>query len=441
MVAQLRTRVVMLRSSLRNVDKFAELPVAKLTLAQLSDFGSKLSKEDSLVKCVRIAIGALHPCEDSKPNQTSQWVSCRAPISVSRSHCVSPQCLNALSPAPPPPCIHFVFSPSSFRSAQFLHHEVPIRLARRVRALSSPLWPTACHDSVWGVQQVLIESIERLATFPRPQSVAMVSEFQRLHMAVRAGHKNSYRLMTNALGHLPTFPEPAELTGLLDNFYGSRIGIRLLVDQHVALAQPQDGFVGVIKEECVVKEVIQDAVDAALSLHAHEEAVPEVILRGNDVTIRYVPQHIQLIVFELFKNALTASLEHARAQGVAPPAIEITTSGGSEDVAIKISDRGGGFKRSDRSKFFSYAFSTVDAGPQYDPVAASIAYVPPSHWHWSALWRTTCTCTSYVAHCCLFTFCFAHCEYFCPSFTVLNGSMHALRHSFLWIFVSLRQST
>ena len=265
------------------------------------------------------------------------------------------------------------------RSSQFLHREIPIRLARRVRTLSEYPWPAESHKHVRAVQQNVLKSITNLVEFPLPRDVETVREFQRLHVSVRSSHTNTHRHMANALTGLSTVPEPPGLTKVLNSFYASRIGIRLLVDQHMALDQARTGFVGIVEEECDVQQVIDGAVKAALDLYRGGGGggggvdVPEVIVNGGNIHFRYMPAHIQLMVFELLKNALTASIKWGEDNGQPSPPIEIVASGGKEDVTIRISDKGGGFKRADRVKLFSYAFSTAqDEATQYDPVAAAV---------------------------------------------------------------------
>ena len=78
------------------------------------------------------------------------------------------------------------------------------------------------------------------------------------------------------------------LMDFLDRFYTARIGIRMLIMQHIALHAPQDGFVGVIDRACSPNRVIADAVAAAGRICERTYGqVPEVKVLGN-TQLRYL---------------------------------------------------------------------------------------------------------------------------------------------------------
>ena len=70
------------------------------------------------------------------------------------------------------------------------------------------------------------------------------------------------------------------------------------------------------------------------------------------------------MVLELIKNALRATCEH---HGSGPlPKVEVVIADGHdhEDVAIKIADEGGGIRRSQVHKIWSYLYTTADPAVQ-----------------------------------------------------------------------------
>lgn len=67
--------------------------------------------------------------------------------------------------------------------------------------------------------------------------------------------------------------------------------------------------------------------------------------KGAPISIVYVPSHLYHMLFELFKNALRAVVE-THCDSYSLPPIKVLLTKGEEDVSIKITDEGGGIKRS-----------------------------------------------------------------------------------------------
>ena len=102
---------------------------------------------------------------------------------------------------------------------------------------------------------------------------------------------------------------------------------------------------------------------------------------GPDLLFAHVPVHVKYILLELLKNSMRATVEK---HGVdRPPPIKIIVSdgeskrltlttnihvmhypalmaAGNEDIVIKVSDEGGGIKRSNMKRIWSYLFTTAD---------------------------------------------------------------------------------
>lgn len=57
---------------------------------------------------------------------------------------------------------------------------------------------------------------------------------------------------------------------------------------------------------------------------------------GTPIQIVYVPSHLYHILFELFKNAMRAVVEHHGAAARDYPPIQVLVIRGKEDVTIKV---------------------------------------------------------------------------------------------------------
>ncbi|NXG02574.1 PDK2 kinase, partial [Sakesphorus luctuosus] len=76
------------------------------------------------------------------------------------------------------------------------------------------------------------------------------------------------------------------------------------------------------------------------------------------VSIVYVPSHLYHMLFELFKNAMRATVEsHENSPRL--PAIKVMVALGQEDLSIRMSDRGMGVPLRKIERLFSYMYSTA----------------------------------------------------------------------------------
>ena len=115
--------------------------------------------------------------------------------------------------------------------------------------------------------------------------------------------------------------------------------------------------------------IAEDAVRQATLLCERQFGVaPEVKIVGRtDLSFEYVPDHVFYILLELLKNSMRASCERQLAADADEPSvIRVIVADGekNEDVALKISDEGGGIARSDLNKVWSYLYTTASKDVQ-----------------------------------------------------------------------------
>ncbi|KAL1920928.1 uncharacterized protein VTP21DRAFT_11563 [Calcarisporiella thermophila] len=147
----------------------------------------------------------------------------------------------------------------------------------------------------------------------------------------------------------------------------SRIGIRMLIGQHVALNRgPQrKNYVGIICTNTNVSEVAQEAIENAKFICEDYYGLfkaPEVQLHcPSDLEFMYVPSHLSHMLFELLKNSMRAIVELHGTDCDEYPAIKIIVAEGKEDITVKISDEGGGIPRSGIPLVWTYMYTTAEA--------------------------------------------------------------------------------
>lgn len=274
-------------------------------------------------------------------------------------------------------------------SAQWLHNELPIRLAHRVRELSQLPYGLAEMPSVVSVREMYETSFTQLRSADLPRNPSEEAEFSDLLGTIRKRHDAVVRLIAKGVLELKTHcgksASDLEIRSFLDRFYMSRIGIRVLISHHLALGQAGkntqsttqlqstpsiDGLAsvtacpnrmaGVINTECRPVELIRDCASVARQLsYQHYGDAADVQIRGHtDLSFPYIDSHLRLCLLELLKNSIRATVETHRDLDELPP-VRVIIADGVEDVTIKISDEGGGFRRSELGRVWSYLFTTA----------------------------------------------------------------------------------
>ena len=167
----------------------------------------------------------------------------------------------------------------------------------------------------------------------------------------------------------------SNIQNFLDRFYMSRIGIRMLIGQHIALTDQKQAnppnYVGIICTETNVCELAQEAIDNARFVcedHYGLFEAPKVkLVCKPDLHFMYVPGHLSHMLFETLKNSLRAVVETHGPDKQEFPVTKVIIAEGKEDITIKISDEGGGIPRSAIPLVWTYMYTTVETTPSLDP--------------------------------------------------------------------------
>ncbi|KAK0653748.1 (Pyruvate dehydrogenase (acetyl-transferring)) kinase [Lasiodiplodia hormozganensis] len=161
----------------------------------------------------------------------------------------------------------------------------------------------------------------------------------------------------------------------LDRFYMSRIGIRMLIGQHIALTDQRQrsdpNYVGIICTKTNVRELAMEAIENARFVcedHYGLFDAPKIqLICDPHIHFMYVPGHLSHMLFETLKNSLRAVVERHGQDKEEFPVTKVIVAEGKEDITIKISDEGGGIPRSAIPLVWTYMYTTVDQTPNLDP--------------------------------------------------------------------------
>ena len=251
-------------------------------------------------------------------------------------------------------------------AAQFLHKELPVRLAHRTRELEKLPFGLSEMPSVRLLHEMYRDSFRILLELPFPRTIEEEWQFTGVLGQIKQRHNNVVSIMAKGIQELKQFlagePLNPRIQEFLDCFYMSRIGVRMLIGQHVALHQDsRPGFVGLVCAKCSPAEVAEEAIANArgLCLQHYGVAPPVGLFGKTDLTFTYVPSHLHHMLFELLKNSMRAVVELHGSKASDLPLIRIAIAEGHEDATIKISDEGGGIPRSGMSRIWTYLYTTA----------------------------------------------------------------------------------
>lgn len=222
---------------------------------------------------------------------------------------------------------------------------------------------------------MLLESFDEMISFPLPNDRNSERKFIDMQLKIREKHATMHGGIREALEFYNVADLDPKLTGLLDKFYYSRVGIRMMVDQHIATQQPTPGYKGIIANECSPTQVAMSVVHDITKQcnEAFGDRAPRFKLTGRkDALFKYIPGHLAIILTEVIKNAVQNTMSQIDPNPELPILIEV--AGGKRGVSLKVCDQGGGMHWEDVPQVWSYLRKTTKEKERasYDPVASNL---------------------------------------------------------------------
>ncbi|WFD05097.1 hypothetical protein MVES1_000423 [Malassezia vespertilionis] len=272
------------------------------------------------------------------------------------------------------------------QSAQYTQRELPVRLARRVRQFYSLPFIVGSNPWIQNVARLYASSFAALASIPDIQTQQDTDEFTKTLYDLVHDHSENVPSLASGFMECGEYMDGDKISNFLNAALHSRIGIRIIAEQHLALcasaaqARGEDTggryrqtstSVGIIETQMRPVNVIRTSseyVKALCEATFDIPHAPQVTFYGDvDVTMVGIPLHLEYVITELLKNAYRATTETwtaQRAAGGGPDTIspiEITIASTPSHVNIRISDKGGGIPPNNMNQIFNYAFTTANA--------------------------------------------------------------------------------
>ncbi|KAJ3357178.1 hypothetical protein GGF32_001165 [Allomyces javanicus] len=284
------------------------------------------------------------------------------------------------------------------KSANYLRTELPVRLAHRLRDLQTSLpYIAVANPHLAAIYADYWSAFNAFRAIKPIESMAENRAFCDLLRNRLREHRTVIPRL--ALGLLECEHRGIVSAAQVDSFMGemlrSRIGRRVLAQQHLALSDaftrhhrahpnvatmpdPSDDAIGIVRTDLSAAQCVERAATAAAAVvraagDSHAPVPHVAVVGATAATLPYVADHLEYVLLELLKNAMAATLARVADEnnGATPTAaqlaarpITVTICEGPADVLFRISDMGGGVPRHVLPYLFSFAHRAPAARQQ-----------------------------------------------------------------------------
>ncbi|KAN0064949.1 hypothetical protein ACQY0O_002007 [Thecaphora frezii] len=284
-------------------------------------------------------------------------------------------------------------------SAQHTQRELPIRLARRVGGFRALPFIVGSNPFISKIARLYASSFETIANFGPIETQEDNVKFTAVLEDLVSAHAQNIPTLARGFQESKRYMDARQISSFLDGAIHSRIAIRMIAEQHLALSATSHGMehvrpafsnnlhdfdpdlassslqdgsphtygsptsIGIIETQLsparmtrMCASFVKDLCEATLG------SSPDLRLEGDlEATYTGVPVHLEYVMTELLKNSYRATTEmhlRSRSQGEMPPVI-VTIAQSAAHISLRIRDQGGGISPVNLPHIFSYAFTTA----------------------------------------------------------------------------------
>ncbi|CAI2188791.1 20630_t:CDS:2 [Funneliformis geosporum] len=249
-------------------------------------------------------------------------------------------------------------------SANYTRSELPVRLARRVKALQNLPFIVGTNPYIKSIYKLYFDSFELIRSFPeRIENEETDEKFAEMLRKMVSSHTENIPTLAKGFQECKKYMPSEDIKNFLDVMIHARIGTRLIAEQHIALHNLNDSsYIGIIDTKLEPRQLIQSCSNFVKELcEIHYGSTPDILVNGQiDTTFTYVPVHLEYIISEILKNSCRATVEYTQKIGrLELPQIIVTISKGKNFIGIRVRDQGGGVPAKELPSIFDYSYTTV----------------------------------------------------------------------------------
>ncbi|CEH12551.1 Dehydrogenase kinase [Ceraceosorus bombacis] len=211
-------------------------------------------------------------------------------------------------------------------------------------------------------------------------------EFTRELERMVEDHRENIPTLARGFLESKRYMSASAISAFLDGAIHSRIGIRLIAEQHLALTSSHTQgaasatSVGIIDTSLNAADLIRGCAEFVHALcETSLGCAPELKLEGDlGSTFCGVASHLTYTMTELLKNSYRATAErYIRRGGEAAlgpmPSVKITVARSRKHLTMRIRDEGGGVPPAHFSKIFEYTFTTASSPSEEEVEISAMA--------------------------------------------------------------------
>jgi len=246
------------------------------------------------------------------------------------------------------------------RSAQYLHKELPVRIAHRINGFRNLPFIVGCNPTLLSVHELYIRAFRILSDYGPINNLEQEQKWSDTVRGLLDDHKDVVTMLAEGFSECRKYVSDEGLIKLfLDRTLTSRLGIRLLSEHHLALRDEKPNHVGIINVGFSPRKLVEKKAEFIKNVcEAKYGAAPNVRINGHaNAVFPYIQPPLDYILGELLKNAMRASVE-SHLHGVGIPDVTVTIANNEHHFVFRISDRGGGVPDKISKKVFDYNFTT-----------------------------------------------------------------------------------
>ncbi|RIA93230.1 branched-chain alpha-ketoacid dehydrogenase [Glomus cerebriforme] len=250
-------------------------------------------------------------------------------------------------------------------SANYTRSELPVRLARRVKALQNLPFIVGTNPYIRSIYKLYFNSFELIRSFPEQICDEETDEkFAEMLKELVVSHSENIPTLAKGFQECKKYMLSDDIKNFLDDMISARIGIRLIAEQHIALHNNLDdaSYIGIIDTKLQPQKLIRSCSNFVKELfEVHYGSTPDILINGQtDTTFTYVPVHLEYIITEILKNSCRATVEYSqKTNRIEHPPVIVTISKGKNFIGIRVRDQGGGVPAKDLHSIFDYSYTTV----------------------------------------------------------------------------------
>jgi len=256
------------------------------------------------------------------------------------------------------------------RSAQYLHMELPVRIAHRIDGFRGLPFIVGCNPSILQVHEMYIRAFHILQEFPQIIDFETENRFSKMIQELLDDHSDVVTLLAEGFKesrrHIKFehfLWDESLIKSFLDRTLTSRLGMRMLCEHHLGLHEEKANYVGIICVNFSPKNLIEKKAEVVSHMsEAKYGQAPEVRVNGHlGAKFPYIPQPVDYVIHEILKNSMRAHIEAHATNFERMPPIMVTIANNDTDFVLRITDRGGGIAHDDMDRIWEYGYTTGGA--------------------------------------------------------------------------------